>query len=57
VGADAKESGEQSTIDDSGACVRCGDDLDTACVSPDWDGRACPECARALSDGGTIEVI
>jgi len=56
--ADAKDASKQSTIDDSGdGCVRCDDELDTACISPDWDGRACPDCARTLSDGGTIEVI
>lgn len=60
-GEDAKESaddaGEVATEPDDGTCVDCGDELDTACRSPDWDGLACPECAGRLSDGAAIEVV
>jgi hypothetical protein len=42
---------------DTERCVRCGGEYDTGCRSEDWDGVACPDCARQLSDGAPIEVI
>lgn len=55
-GEDAKRRVDDDSTDDD-RCVRCDAELNTVCRSPDWNGNACPECAKRLSDGAAIEVV